>query len=52
MRSNKPGEEAAVQGQGGSLVMPWQAATDLVKMLQSKDREAAWSGLGEQRQTW
>ena len=52
MSSDRSVEEAAFQGQGGSLVRPQRAATDLVKMLQSRDREAAWSGLGEQRQTW
>ena len=41
--SDRPGEDAAVQGQGGSLVQPRQAATDLVEKLQSRDRDAAWS---------
>ena len=29
------------------LTRPQQAATDLVKKLQSRDREAAWPGLGK-----
>ena len=50
--SDRPGRKAAVQGQGGSLVRPRPAVTDLVKKLHSRNREAAWSGLDEQRQTW
>ena len=34
----RPGGEAAVQGQGGSLARPRLAATDLVEKLQSRDR--------------
>ena len=50
--SDKSGGEAAVQGQRDSLAKPGRAVIDLVKKLQSRNREAAWSGLNKQRQTW
>ena len=39
--SDRPGGEAAVQGQGGSLARPPQAVIDMLKKLQSRNREAA-----------